>query len=126
MSDVTWLYPIFFFQKYELVCPDTRTVPVDQYEQCNFGRVPNDIIMTSNLKEDDEILRLKRLLLQASDWFGTGKEYVSMFPMFDSTNYDYLFYERSNVLFNDNTRALVDVGAKDRYYTWIGKSLKQS
>ena len=75
--------------------------------------------MTSNLKEDSEILHLKRLLLQASDWFGPGKQYEGLFPMFSSRDYEYL--GRSNVLFNDNTKALVDVGARDRYYSWIGE-----
>ena len=75
--------------------------------------------MTSNFKEDYEIDNLKRMLLQASDWFGPGKPYVKDFPMFRSNDYQYL--GRANVLFNDNTKALVDVGARDRYYTWIGE-----
>lgn len=108
--------------KYELVCPDTTSRPLDQYETCHFGKVPNDIIMTSNFKEDYEIENLKRMLLQASDWFGPGKTYVKDFPMFSSLDYQYL--GRDNVLFNDNTKSLVDVGARDRYYTWIDDSFR--
>ena len=59
------------------------------------------------------------MLLQASNWFGVGKQFENEFPMFKSDDYNYL--GRQNVLFNDATKALVDVGARDRYYTWIGR-----
>ena len=101
------------------MCPDFSSKPLGEYESCYFGKVPNDIVMTSFFKDDSEVINIKQMLLQASNWFGAGKQFVNEFPMFSSDDYNYL--GRQNVLFNDATKALVDVGARDRYYTWIGR-----
>ena len=108
------------FQNYELVCPDGTTKSVDQWDnQCNFGAIPNDIIMTSSMKDDETVMALKQLFLQASDWFGPNKPYENIFKIFSSENYNYL--NRKDLMFNDATKSLVDVGTRDRYYTWVGK-----
>jgi len=74
--------------------------------------------MTSGLKADKVVAKLKEFLLQSSDWFGYNGPYKNDFSLFESSAYEYL--ERKNVLFNDATKSLVDVGERDRYYTWIG------
>ena len=93
---------------------------MDTYENCYYGKVPNDIVMTSNMKDDQTVQKYKNLLLQLSDWFGPQKPYESEFEIFSSRGYEHT--ERKNIMFNDATKALVAIGAdRDRYYTWVGK-----
>lgn len=113
----------FDTQNYELVCPDTTSRPVSDWEQCNFGQIPNDIVMTSSMTDDATIAKYKAFLLQAVEWFGPRKPYEKTFAIFGS-NIDTLDKNRRNLMFNDNTQKLVDVGSKDRYYTWVGDNFR--
>ncbi|KAH3788478.1 hypothetical protein DPMN_166622 [Dreissena polymorpha] len=109
---------------YQLVCPDNIDRDIGDYTNCNFGKVPNDIVMTSGLKSDAYITAYKEFLLQASTWFGVRGAYKAQFSLFTSASVEYL--DRKNVLFNDNTKMLVDVNDRDRYYTWIDKTFTEN
>ncbi|XP_052772422.1 melanotransferrin-like [Mya arenaria] len=112
-------------ENYQLVCSDLTSRGVDEFESCNFGKVPNDIVMTTGLKSDAVVKKLKEFLIQTSDWFGFDGPYKANFSMFTSTSVDYL--ERKNVMFNDATKMLVDVGSeRDRYYTWINDEFRSN
>lgn len=76
--------------------------------------------MTSNMKSDIEVMKYRKFLVQMSDWFGPGKPYENNFPIFSSA--PWLYLERRNLMFNDATKELVEIGAdRDRYYTWVGE-----
>ncbi|WAR22228.1 TRFM-like protein [Mya arenaria] len=85
---------------YQLVCSDLTSRGVDEFESCNFGKVPNDIVMTTGLKSDAVVKKLKEFLIQTSDWFGFDGPYKANFSMFTSTSVDYLEHDefRSNLL----------------------------
>lgn len=113
------------------MCPDGRVASLDQYEDCNFGRVPNDIVMTSSMKDDATVKKYKNMLHQAVRWFGHQGTHTSNpynFTMFTSGNIveNGEKFTQRNVLFNDATRNLTDVGTRDRYYTWIGKVVEET
>lgn len=109
--------------EYELICPDSSSRPVDQYENCYYGKVPNDVVMTSNMKDEETVQKYKNLLLQLSDWFGPQKPYENEFRIFSSQGYEHT--ERKNILFNDATKSLVAIGSdRDRYYTWVDDSFR--
>lgn len=76
--------------------------------------------MTSALQDVKTRAAYKQFLLQASEWFGVGKPYVSLFNMFSSDAW--LGYGgQRNLLFTDTTQELVDVGDRDTYYKWVGE-----
>ncbi|KAL4231745.1 negative regulation of tumor necrosis factor (ligand) superfamily member 11 production [Mactra antiquata] len=110
-------------QNYELLCPYSTTRPVEQFQDCNFGKVPNDVVMTSNMKSDIEVMKYRQFLIQMSDWFGPNKPYEDRFSIFSSRAWLYL--ERRNLLFNDATKELVEIGPdRDRYYTWVDNKFR--
>lgn len=108
---------------YQLVCPDGSSASLTDYETCNFGKVPNDIVMTSSMKDDTVVKKYKDFLVQAVRWFGPGGSQLNRvnFTMFDGRATTVNDEEQRNVLFSDATRNLTDVGSRDRYYTWIGE-----
>lgn len=109
--------------QYQLICPDSSSRPISEYENCYYGRVPNDVVMTSNMKDDMTVQKYKNLLLQLSDWFGPMKPYEKEFKIFSSLGYEHT--ERKNILFNDATKSLVAIGSdRDRYYTWVDDSFR--
>ena len=101
------------------MCPDFSTRSIDQYQDCNFGTVANDIVMTSGMKTDDVITLYKNFVLQLDAWFNTNGAYKNEFELFSSMDYEYM--GRNNLMFNDATKSLVDVGDRDRYYLWVGE-----
>ncbi|KAJ8317042.1 hypothetical protein KUTeg_004946 [Tegillarca granosa] len=106
--------------EYSLLCPDGSRRSVNEYAQCNFGSVPSHMIMTSGLKAAAVVQSYKDFLLQTVQWFGPTGIYVSRFPMFSSTKWDY--FGRNNLLFTDTTKALYDVGGKNTYYNWVDEA----
>lgn len=110
------------------MCPDGRTSDLSDYENCNFGQVPNDIVMTSSMKDDATVKKYKDFLKQAVKWFGRSGTYVknpANFTMFGGVVSDGTeTFTQKNVMFNDATTNLADVLTRDRYYTWIGEYMQ--
>jgi len=110
---------------YELVCPDGRVSSLDDYENCNFGTVANDIVMTSSLRSDTTVMKYKDFLNQAIMWFGKSGSFPknpANFTMFGGVVKTLSeTFTQKNVMFNDATTNLHDVQNRDRYYTWIGE-----
>ncbi|VDI36666.1 melanotransferrin-like [Mytilus edulis] len=104
--------------EFVLLCPNGGTRDIQDYKNCNYGSIPANTIMTSALQDVKTRAAYKQFLLQASEWFGVGKPYVSLFNMFSSDAW--LGYGgQRNLLFTDTTQELVDVGDRDTYYKWV-------
>ncbi|KAK3593059.1 hypothetical protein CHS0354_007848 [Potamilus streckersoni] len=107
---------------FELICPTGGSAAITDYQQCNFGKVPNNIVMTSSMKNAATIASYKSFLKQLVEWFAAGKPYTNTFSIFSSTSYSYL--KRSNLLFSDATKMLIDVRDRDTYYSWTGNEFR--
>lgn len=116
---------LFFFQNFELLCPDNSRQPVDQYLNCNWGELPSHMIMTSAVRDQPVVNGYKQFLTLAVQWFGPGGKYENRFEMFasnatyDTDEFDFVF-ERKNQMFSDQTKRLEDIGDKT-YFQWVGE-----
>ncbi|XP_021352485.1 melanotransferrin-like isoform X1 [Mizuhopecten yessoensis] len=104
-------------QDYSLLCQDGSRRSLGQYDQCNFGKIISNMVMTSSLKQDAEVTAYKTFLLQAASWFGPNGQYSSRFRMFSSLDWDY--FGRRDLMFSDVTEGLIDVGVNNTYYKWV-------
>jgi len=110
---------------FELVCVDGTRTSVDQAAQCNWGRVAAHIVMTSAVRDQDLRKDYSSLLTLLSLDFGKNGPSYDLFQIFESS-----LYERENVMFTDETKALKVVsaiagGTRDTYYTWAGDDLRK-
>ena len=117
-----------FFQSFRLLCPDGngRTASVDDYENCNWGKISSNVIMTSAVRDPDIVEGYKTFLRTIEELFGPSGTLSSQFNIFTSlTNYpnnnrkDLL---RKNLMFSDMTKKFVEMGEQN-YFTWVGKYL---
>lgn len=110
---------MFHLQQYALLCSDGRRVGLDQYKNCNFGKIISNMVMTSSLKQASTVVAYKNFLMQTSDWFGHNGQYKDRFTMFSSVTWNY--FGRRDLMFSDIADGLVDVGKNNTYYKWVGK-----
>lgn len=55
--------------KFELLCKDGRRVPITEYQQCNWGLVPTDALVTSSARSFKERKQFQRFLMKISDMY---------------------------------------------------------
>jgi hypothetical protein len=111
-------------QEFKLLCPDRTTKPVEEYLNCNWGRIPSNLLMTSAMRDQAVVNGYKNFVKTLVAWFGPEGTYKNRFELFksnktyDTDEYDYVF-DRKNQLFSDQTKRLEDIGDKT-YFQWVG------
>ena len=88
---------------------------MNDYKDCNLGKVPGNILMTSGNKSELTIQQYKDAFSAAQKKFGPTSAY---FNMFDSDS-----FKGRDLLFSDSAMALKDVGEKNTYKKWLGEGL---
>ena len=66
-------------------------------------------------RESSNIGNYKKLLIKASDKYGTNETDSANFQLFNSSKYG-----GKDLLFKDSTKKLVDVGDQKTYQLWLG------
>ena len=104
-----------------MLCPDGGRAPISSSNTCHWGTIPSHIVMTSAIHDYPLREDFKMLLQLIAHDFGEGGEYLDIFDVFDSSNYN-----QKDLLFTDETKNLIDVqtvdgGSRNTYHTWVGE-----
>lgn len=102
---------------FKLLCPYGSHMPLNQYKQCNWGKIPSHIVMVSGSKSLKEVQPFKDFLVLIDELFGANGRYRSQFFLYDSNIAN---DDRKNLLFSDGTIGLEDIGRKNTDFSWIG------
>ncbi|XP_013386136.1 melanotransferrin-like [Lingula anatina] len=140
--------PNYADSDFELLCPTVLESgvevdpvlfrrPVSDFRLCNFGQVPDNVVMTGSRRTTEAKAAFKSLLSKSSRDFtvyippstgiGTNATTTTTTPrpgsfrIFESR--DFGAYD---LLFSDDTRALADVGQLDTYYEWLGDKFRET
>ncbi|PNF38524.1 Transferrin [Cryptotermes secundus] len=77
-------------EDFELLCPDGRRAPVDQYSQCHLAEVPPHMVVTSNEKSEIALNEIRDAILSAGKLYSKRPDLFRLFGDFDGTK-DLLF-----------------------------------
>ncbi|XP_073843497.1 transferrin 2 [Musca autumnalis] len=59
-------------ERFELLCLDGRRVPVSEFRQCNWGRIPSDAIVTSSARSFLERKKYQQFLMKIVELYSDG------------------------------------------------------
>lgn len=125
MHTYSTLYPVIahaiisLFQNYRLLCPNGNKDSIDNFVNCNWGRIASHIVMTSGIREVETVKLYREFLANISAWFKPTGPHFQKMNLFDSTKYN--VYDRSNLLFTDGTNNLWRLPEQTSYYSWVGE-----
>ncbi|XP_001364584.2 lactotransferrin [Monodelphis domestica] len=95
--------------QYELLCPNNRRMPVDQYKDCNVARIPAHAVLARSVNGKEE--QIWEMLSTAQEHFGKGKS--EQFSLFSSPH-------GKDLLFKDSTNRFLKVPEKMDYELYLG------
>ena len=95
-------------------------MPLSDYKNCNWGKIPSHMIMVSGSKLSKEIQPLKDFLILIDELFGVNGKKRNLFFLYDSDSIS--GHDRKNLLFTDGSIGIKDIGTKNADYSWIGKN----
>jgi len=100
---------------------------VAEAENCNWGVISANVIMTSLTRDEELRNKYKTLLMMLSLDFGEEGSATDIFRIFESGSYG----GKQNLLFSDEAVMFKDIstvagGTRDTYYTWAGLILTNS
>uniref|UniRef100_A0A646QDM4 Melanotransferrin 2 n=1 Tax=Hemiscolopendra marginata TaxID=943146 RepID=A0A646QDM4_9MYRI len=95
-------------ENYELLCLDGTRKPVDSFKECNWGTIPERVLMTSPQLSESQKTAIRNM-------FSLAQQDQEAFKLFDSSAYN-----GRHLLFHDNTKSLEDVGDKNDYEKYLG------
>lgn len=64
---------------YELLCPNGGRAAIDQYERCNMMQTPPHMVVTSNLKNNDDISEMQHAILEMGELYAKRPDLFRMF-----------------------------------------------
>ncbi|XP_062987783.1 melanotransferrin [Elgaria multicarinata webbii] len=102
---------------FQLLCPNGARAEVGQFAECHWGQVPSRAIM---VHPDINTLAVYGLLDKAQDFFGKDNN-PNGFKMFSSTD-----FEGKDLIFKDSTTAIVSLGGKTTFASWLGQQFMES
>ncbi|XP_043571219.1 melanotransferrin-like [Chiloscyllium plagiosum] len=94
---------------FELLCPGGERAPVTEWERCNLGSIPPNIVMTRSVIAT----RIYDFLMKSQDHFGVSSD--SQFQLFQSRKYG-----EKDLLFKDSTKCLAHATHLD-YMSILGE-----
>uniref|UniRef100_A0A8D2JA84 Melanotransferrin n=1 Tax=Varanus komodoensis TaxID=61221 RepID=A0A8D2JA84_VARKO len=104
-------------EDFQLLCPNGARAEVGQFAECHWGRVPARAVM---VHPDSSALAVYGLLDKAQDFFGDDNNTYG-FKMFSSTD-----FEGQDLIFKDSTTAIVPVGERTTFKSWLGQQFLES
>uniref|UniRef100_T1GTP7 Transferrin-like domain-containing protein n=1 Tax=Megaselia scalaris TaxID=36166 RepID=T1GTP7_MEGSC len=95
--------------KFELLCKDGRRVPITEYQQCNWGLVPTDALVTSSARTFKERKQFQRFLMKISELYSDPKSRQN-FTFFQNQNQNQNSndFNRNNNYFGNNNNQQYD------------------
>ncbi|XP_076068104.1 transferrin 2 isoform X2 [Oratosquilla oratoria] len=91
---------------FELFCPDGTRAPLQNYEQCNFGTVPANAIMTTSAKSHEQRKKIQQFLKLIIKEYGKKPAEGNMFNIFESfPKYGHSY----DLLLSDDAEGLIEV-----------------
>ncbi|KAL7062318.1 hypothetical protein AAHC03_01132 [Spirometra sp. Aus1] len=98
---------------YELLCTDGRRQNVRNWQNCNLGKVPSNVVITASYKTENERMNMWRLLQYGQEYYGSDTNPI--FHMFDSG------FGHTDLIFTDQTESLSLIPWEEQNYTqWLG------
>ncbi|XP_072443187.1 saxiphilin-like [Chiloscyllium punctatum] len=94
---------------FELLCPGGERAPVTEWERCNLGSIPPNIVMTRSVIAT----KIYDFLMKSQDHFGVSSD--SEFQLFQSRKYG-----EKDLLFKDSTKCLAHATHLD-YMSILGE-----
>lgn len=85
---------------FKLLCKDTGTADVVDYNTCHLGRVPAHKVLTGIQSDNIMVEEIRILLLRASEMFPKGQDVFTMFGPFQG---------KQDIIFKDSATELVNV-----------------
>ncbi|CAH8584614.1 unnamed protein product [Schistosoma guineensis] len=120
-------------ENYELLCPSKMpngmwTANISSSADCNWGKIPSRMIMTSLIQNDVTVYTdFIELLVQH---FGPSGTSVSSFNLFSSAGYTTVSGNNTthHLMFSDHTKNIYipPVTETETYYRWIDPSFKKA
>ncbi|CAH8573563.1 unnamed protein product [Schistosoma intercalatum] len=120
-------------ENYELLCPSKMpngmwTANISSSADCNWGKIPSRMIMTSLIQNDVTVYTdFLELLVQN---FGPSGTSVSSFNLFSSAGYTTVSGNNAthHLMFSDHTKNIYipPVTETETYYRWIDPSFKKA
>ncbi|CAH8598809.1 unnamed protein product [Schistosoma haematobium] len=120
-------------ENYELLCPSKMpngmwTANISSSANCNWGKIPSRMIMTSLIQNDVTVYTdFLELLVQN---FGPSGTSVSSFNLFSSAGYTTVSGNNAthHLMFSDHTKNIYipPVTETETYYRWIDPSFKKA
>ncbi|XP_064601903.1 melanotransferrin-like [Liolophura sinensis] len=107
----------FKAENYRLLCPNGNKESVDNFKNCEWGRISSHIVMTSGIREMQMVKLYREFLVNISAWFRPTGAHFQKMNLFDSSKYS--VYDRSNLLFTDGTNNLWKLPEQTSYYSWV-------
>ncbi|XP_051888450.1 saxiphilin-like [Pristis pectinata] len=107
MKNIEWLgrsewAPGWTSDDFELLCPGGGRAPVTEWDTCNLGPIPPNIVMTRSVIAT----KAKDFLMKSQEHLGPGSH--SEFQLFQSQKYG-----ESDLLFKDATKCLTEAAQLD-------------
>lgn len=99
---------------YEILCADGSRREVQEWQDCNLGRIPGNTLVTGSYKTEEQKRTMWQLLKYAQTFYASDRN-SNNFQLFDSG------FDRSDLMFQDIAQSLVYIPpANQSYEAWLG------
>ncbi|KAG7160041.1 Transferrin-like 2 [Homarus americanus] len=99
--------------EFELLCQDGRRVAMSDFEECNWGTVPSNAIVTTSAKSPEQRSLLQEFLKQITALYGTKPEDPNEFFLFESSP---KYGNSYDLLLSDDTQMLVELAISQQNF----------
>ncbi|KAK7015526.1 Ferric iron binding [Halocaridina rubra] len=100
-------------EELELLCEDGTHRPLTEYEQCNWGSIPSNAIVTTSAKSLEQRRNIQDFLKELVNMYGKkAEDNPGAFKLFESSMYG----KSHDLLLSDDTEALVDLAVSQQNF----------
>uniref|UniRef100_A0A1E1WVR2 Putative transferrin n=1 Tax=Tityus obscurus TaxID=1221240 RepID=A0A1E1WVR2_TITOB len=99
-------------ENFKLLCRNGSRDSIENYKNCNLGRVPSHTVMISNLATPEKRLCLTEFVAALNKWFGSNSTNYNLFKPYGG---------KSDLLFKDATTSLRAVPFQSTYKDVLGE-----
>ncbi|PAA68741.1 hypothetical protein BOX15_Mlig014692g1 [Macrostomum lignano] len=104
---------------YEILCADGSRREVQDWQDCNLGRIPGNTLVTGAYKTEEQKQTMWQLLKYAQTFYASDRN-SNNFQLFDSG------FDRSDLMFQDIAQSLVYIPSVNQSYkAWLGNQFIQ-
>ncbi|XP_071513824.1 transferrin 2 isoform X2 [Panulirus ornatus] len=98
---------------FELLCLDGSRAPLSEHEQCNWGMVPSNAIVTTSAKSLEQRSLLQEFLKLLVTLYGTKPDGLNEFHLFESAP---KYGTSHDLLLSDDTETLVEMAISQQNF----------